>query len=81
MTPPPQAMPPPPSYPHGGPPKASASPAPVTAQVVQVMIYLISPGLILVIFLTEPVGLAPRNLTEPDGKTMSPEKTLCQILL
>ena len=29
-------------------------------------------GLILVIFFTEPVGLAPHNLTEPERKTMSP---------
>ena len=37
-------------------------------------------GLILVIFFTEPVGLAPHNLTEPERKTMSPVKMLCQIL-
>merc|ERR1712105_37606 len=34
-------------------------------------------GLILVIFLTEPVGLATRNLTEPESKTMSPVKMSC----
>ena len=39
------------------------------------------PGLILVILLTEPVGLAPHILTEPDRKTMSPVKMSCQILL
>ena len=37
-------------------------------------------GLILVISFTEPVGLAPQILTEPDRKTMSPVKMLCQIL-
>ena len=35
-------------------------------------------GLILVIFLTEPVGLAPHNLTEPERKTLSPVKILYQ---
>ena len=34
------------------------------------------PGLISVNFLTEPVGLALHILTEPDGKTMSPVKTV-----
>ena len=37
-------------------------------------------GLILGIFLTEPVGLAPHHLTEPERKTMCPVKMLCQIL-
>ena len=37
-------------------------------------------GLILVIFFTELVGLAPHNFTEPGTKTMSPVKMLCQIL-
>ena len=37
-------------------------------------------GLILVIFFTEPAGLAPHNLTEPETKTLSPVKMLCQIL-
>ena len=37
-------------------------------------------GLILVISLTEPVGLAPHYLTEPDRETMSPLRMLCQIL-
>ena len=37
-------------------------------------------GLILVISLTEPVGLAPHNLTEPEKKTMSLVKMLGQIL-
>ena len=32
------------------------------------------PGLFLVNFLTEPVGLSPPNFTEPDGKTASPTK-------
>ena len=36
-------------------------------------------GLILVIFFTEPVGLAPQNLTEPERKTMSPVWIICQI--
>ena len=36
-------------------------------------------GLILGIFLTEPVGLAPHNLTEPERKTLSPVKILYQI--
>ena len=31
-------------------------------------------GLFLVKFLTEPVGLALPNFTEPDGKTASPAK-------
>ena len=35
-----------------------------------------SSGLILGIFLTEPVRLAPHILTEPDGKTMSPILTV-----
>ena len=42
--------------------------------------YALFAGLILVIFLTEPVGLAPHNLTKPERKTMSPVKMLCQIL-
>ena len=37
--------------------------------------YLCS-GLISMIFLTEPVGLAPKILTEPDGKTVSPVNTV-----
>ena len=42
--------------------------------------YQLKPGLILVIFFTEPVGLAPRSLTEPERKTMSPVEMLCQFL-
>ena len=34
------------------------------------------PGLFLVIFLTEPVGLSPPNFTEPDGKTASLTKEI-----
>ena len=38
-----------------------------------------TPGLNLVNFLIEPVGLAPHILTEPHGKTMSPVKTFYSI--
>ena len=35
-------------------------------------------GLISMNFLTEPVGLAPHILTEPNRKTMSPVETVLQ---
>ena len=41
----------------------------------------IQPGLILVIFLTEPAGLALHNLREPDRKTLSPAKAVLPNLL
>ena len=38
------------------------------------------PGLILVIFLTEPVGFASYNLIKLKSKTMSPVKMSCKFL-
>ena len=42
---------------------------------------LLSAGLFLVNFFTEPVGLSPHNFTEPDGKTASPAKITISVYL